>query len=383
MAKSHRIPEHLRIRESLLDQIKELPPNARLPTEVVLAGQFGVSRLTVHKVMTRLQQEGLVVRRGKGGTFVAREAHRVQRGGFRGRNGCLAIAYPNWFSYDFWIKVDIAERLALQHGMVPVTIKLNPDTPVTDIADLVRTEEARGLLLIAPGGTVPEADVRALEQLGCPCVLLEPNPHVRDGQKVFSVAPDYREIGRMHVRLLAEQGHARIAYVREEPWSVAGELLLEGLREEADARGLPPSTLVTPPQRTRPWGDAATAGYERTRALLESRRPPTAFIYDALSGAHSGSRALREMGLSIPRDASVLMSAPDHPYARFDWPRIGGISASPGEIVERAVQALLAPPRSPTVRIAPTAIQRESVAAALRPQESEKKESRVQVGITS
>ena len=199
-SKAKRIPAHLLIREYLLAQIKDLPPNARIPTEVSLAEQFGVSRLTVHKTVMRLQQEGIVVRRGKGGTFVAREAHRIQLQGGRGRNGKLVIAYPNWFSYDFWLKVDGAERLALQHGMTPVPIKLNPDTPIGEIVEIVRSMDAKGLLLIAPGGVVEKAEVRTLEHLGCPCVLLQPNSHVRSGHAVYSVAPDYRKIGQLQVR---------------------------------------------------------------------------------------------------------------------------------------------------------------------------------------
>jgi GntR family transcriptional regulator len=58
--KSKRPPAHLVIRAHLLDLVNTLPPNARIPTEVALAGQFGVSRLTVHKMVVRLQQEGVV-----------------------------------------------------------------------------------------------------------------------------------------------------------------------------------------------------------------------------------------------------------------------------------------------------------------------------------
>lgn len=357
-------PAHLVIRQHLLDLIKELPPNARLPTEVALAEQFDVSRLTAHKSMTRLQQEGLVIRRGKGGTFVAREAHLVQREGCRGRNGKLAIAYPNWFSYDFWVKVDIAERLALQHGIAPVPMKLNPDTPVAEIMRMARSSGVRRVLLIAPGGTVSESDVRMLETLGSPCVILGPNPFVRSGHSVYAVAPDYARIGRLQVELLARHGHRRIAYVREEPWSAASESLLAGLRAEARRLGLSPSAISAPPGRTRPWGDAATAGYERTCALLTGRNPPTALVFDALSGAHAGMRALRELGLSVPADLSILVSAPDHPYARYDWPRIGGVAAQPAELVERAMDILLHPPVEARVWVEPVVDARESVGAA-------------------
>lgn len=359
--KSKRTPAHLVIREYLLGQIKELPPNARIPTEVALAKQFGVSRLTVHKTVMRLQQEGIVVRRGKGGTFVAREAHRIQVQGGRGRNGKLAIAYPNWFSYDFWLKVDVAERLALQHGMTPVPIKLNPDTPIREIVEMVRHAEAKGLLLIAPGGVVEKAEVRILEELGCPCVLLQPNAHVRSGHTVYSVSPDYRKIGQMQVELLAERGHDCMAYVREEPWSVAGELQLEGMREAAKKRGLPFSSIITPIEHTGAWGNTSEAGYGRTRVFMSRIKRPSSLIFDALAGAHAGIRALHELGVRVPDEVSVLVSAPDHPFSRYDWPRLGGVSVSPGALVERAVEILLQPQSAPRLWVEPVAELRESV----------------------
>lgn len=48
------------------------PPGHRLPFEVDLAVQYGCSRMTVNKVMGQLVQSGLIERRKRGGSFVAR-----------------------------------------------------------------------------------------------------------------------------------------------------------------------------------------------------------------------------------------------------------------------------------------------------------------------
>lgn len=48
----------------------EWPPGFRLPFEVDLAEQYGVSRMTVNKVMTQLVKSGLIERHRKAGTFV-------------------------------------------------------------------------------------------------------------------------------------------------------------------------------------------------------------------------------------------------------------------------------------------------------------------------
>ncbi|MCA1338067.1 UTRA domain-containing protein [Pseudooceanicola marinus] len=47
------------------------PPGHQLPKETELAAQYGVSRMTMNKVLTQLAQEGYVIRRKRTGTVVA------------------------------------------------------------------------------------------------------------------------------------------------------------------------------------------------------------------------------------------------------------------------------------------------------------------------
>lgn len=57
------------LRQSILDG--SLPPGRQLPRETELAGQYGVSRMTMNKALTQLTSEGFLVRRKRSGTFVA------------------------------------------------------------------------------------------------------------------------------------------------------------------------------------------------------------------------------------------------------------------------------------------------------------------------
>jgi GntR family transcriptional regulator, histidine utilization repressor len=47
------------------------PPGFSLPKETELADQYGVSRMTMNKVLTRLASDGFVIRRKRSGTVVA------------------------------------------------------------------------------------------------------------------------------------------------------------------------------------------------------------------------------------------------------------------------------------------------------------------------
>jgi GntR family histidine utilization transcriptional repressor len=63
-----------RIQEDIENRIVsgDWPPGFRIPFEVELADQYGCSRMTVNKVLTRLSAAGLVQRRRRSGTVVSR-----------------------------------------------------------------------------------------------------------------------------------------------------------------------------------------------------------------------------------------------------------------------------------------------------------------------
>jgi DNA-binding FadR family transcriptional regulator len=79
------VPQNIRTRaesetRTLYTHIKtsivkgDVAPGARLPTERMLSLQYHVARNTVRKTMTRLMDEGLIVRTVGRGTFVSEEA---------------------------------------------------------------------------------------------------------------------------------------------------------------------------------------------------------------------------------------------------------------------------------------------------------------------
>ncbi|TCS13590.1 histidine utilization repressor [Caulobacter sp. BK020] len=63
-----------RIRGEIEDLIRSgaWAPGRKVPSELELMGQFGCSRMTVNKAMSALADEGLIVRRRRAGSFVAR-----------------------------------------------------------------------------------------------------------------------------------------------------------------------------------------------------------------------------------------------------------------------------------------------------------------------
>ncbi len=69
----------MKLSEQIYDRIfglivsGEFPENAKLPTEIELAGRFAVSRTVVREALARLRDDGVVVSRQGAGTFVQRQ----------------------------------------------------------------------------------------------------------------------------------------------------------------------------------------------------------------------------------------------------------------------------------------------------------------------
>ena len=65
-------PLHQKIRDDIENQIRSgsLKPGDRIPFEHELMAQYGVSRMTVNKALTPLDEAGLIERRKRAGTFV-------------------------------------------------------------------------------------------------------------------------------------------------------------------------------------------------------------------------------------------------------------------------------------------------------------------------
>jgi LacI family transcriptional regulator len=152
-----------------------------------------------------------------------------------------------------------------------------------------------------------------LRELDVPVILL--NCYTAD-HAFPSVVPGEIAGGQSATRHLIEMGHRRIGTILGESWMEAAQDRLEGYRRALATADIPfdPSLVVE--------GDwSASAGYHGTRKLLQLRDRPTAIFCQNDRTAIGCFEALKEAGLSIPEDISVV-GYDDEEISRHLHPRL-------------------------------------------------------------
>jgi LacI family transcriptional regulator len=137
-----------------------------------------------------------------------------------------------------------------------------------------------------------------LRELELPVVLL--NCTTEDGS-FPAVVPAEIAGGETATRHLVEQGHRRIAIITGERWMDAAKDRLKGYR-----RALTSANIEYDPSLVIEGDWSASAGYAATVQLLALPKRPTAIFCQNDRTAIGCYEALKEAGLSIPGDISVV-----------------------------------------------------------------------------
>ncbi|MEF2975900.1 LacI family DNA-binding transcriptional regulator [Subtercola sp. YIM 133946] len=134
--------------------------------------------------------------------------------------------------------------------------------------------------------------------LGTPAVLIDASD--RAGL-VPSVVPDEEGGAVAAVQALTDAGHRRIGFLNNIDDVPATHGRLEGYRAVLSAAGIrfDPGLVSNSPSET-------AAGYEAARAMLDRADRPTALFCYNDRMAMGAYRAAAELGLSIPRDLSIV-----------------------------------------------------------------------------
>lgn len=346
------------LRQDLLGQIRrgEFSTGDLLPSESALCERYGVSVTTARRALLELVKEGAVYRKAGVGTMVASSVRRV-------RLAFLSIDYKG----DAWrrtpsamgeIVAGLGEECWQRAAAFSMT-GVERDEAATHLRGLVEERSVDGVLL-RTADDIDEELLEILDGAGMPYVVVK--RRVR-GRKINCVISDDVTGAKLATSHLLDLGHRRIGFVCAKAHLTLGQERLAGYRAALAERGIEFDAGLV---RQRP-NFITEEGYRAVRDLLESPSPPGAVFVASDTMALGAYGAVRDLGLDVPRDVSlvgyddispVAMLQPPLTTIRTSYYDFGRLAA---ELLLDIVEGREAPPLQRTIE--PVLIVRDSTLA--------------------
>ncbi|MBI3959457.1 MAG: LacI family DNA-binding transcriptional regulator [Chloroflexi bacterium] len=187
------------------------------------------------------------------------------------------------------------ETEAKSHGYSMVLSVIEEDA----VPRMVEQDQVDGLIILG-GSPLNDAVALRLAERNTPLVLLD--NHI-PGAAIDSIVPDNEWGGYMAIRHLVELGHRRIAILQGPTKYKTLTDRLWGAKRAADEFGIdiPPAYLSPAQSSGQPL-----KGYREMQALLQLPELPTAVFAVSDKTAFGALEAIREAGLSVPEDISLI-----------------------------------------------------------------------------
>lgn len=174
-------------------------------------------------------------------------------------------------------------------------------------------------------------------KIDIPCVLVTNDASRLPFDNLSSVSTDDQEAARCAIDTLISLGHSRIAIIGgNRAISDTSRLRYEGCMRAFDQHGIVFDTERDYQGVRYSYQD----GYEATQALLKKDCQFTAIFAIADVMAIGAIRALRENGLRVPEDVSV-MGIDGLPLGSYLVPQLATIGQSVHQLAQRSVEILL------------------------------------------
>lgn len=288
------------IKRKMKSQIEsgELPEGSRVPSELEVARQYGVSRNPARQALRDLEREGYLIRRPGTGSFVAPAARRQKFFALSGKR-TMVIASPgleNEFNRNI---VGAIIKQASEFGFQPTLYfqHFSEEEEIDFLTD-IQSSGAAGLILWLQNLTPKTSEVlRKFQQSRFAYVLID--RFVRDVESDFVVS-DNEDMGYRLTGALLDRGHEYVAFVSGKLDSTSVQDRLSGYRRALEGASKPfISELIESYSRQSGLAPALL-----NRVVTRGRRP-TAFVCENESVASSLIDELEALHCRIPADIEL------------------------------------------------------------------------------
>ena len=247
-----------------------------------------------------------------------------------GKSNTMALIVPSLHNPFF---AEIASRINSEirkRGYIAIIedTNENPEIEKKDLKQLI-SRNIEGLIIVPCGNQWQP--IHDLYQQGMPVVCID---RYFENLEIPYVSTDNYEGAFLAARHFLDCGHRKIACIQGVRESNTNKLRVQGFRDALKAAGIADPRIVGSDFTTK-------NGYQETKRLLRENDNPTAIFALSNTIAMGCMKALRESGLHIPKDIS-LITFDDHPYLDFLATPLSCISQPIKQISKLAVQSLFA-----------------------------------------
>jgi GntR family transcriptional regulator of arabinose operon len=297
------IPKYLQLKEILKHHFKDQHYQAdqKIPTEDELIEQFQVSRNTVRQALAELVTEGVIYKIQGSGSFFAGETQDDLKHSY-----LIGVIVPR---LSFYIYPQIIQGIDdIAHGkhynIVLGSSDVSPEKELVCVEQLLK-KNIDGLIIEPSGGLQHFEDSKnfqMLKTLFIPVVFMD---WVLDDPNVSYVSPDDVEGGFRATSHLIEAGHRRVACICPND-NVPGIKRYQGYRKALETYGIDYDSRLEKSTPILQWNTPGHIAMLMRELLdLGNDRPTAVFFYND-DGALQGCDAIRNAGMIIPDDISVI-----------------------------------------------------------------------------
>lgn len=249
-----------------------------------------------------------------------------------GRPNLLGLAVSNLQSSVINEIIGAVSLAAKQAGLDLIIYNASTELGAPKQQDINRVLGGlcEGILLVLP--TAQEGLLAEFESSSVPVVLIN---YWRNETRLPTVRGDNYEGSRAAVEHLIGLGHSRIAFITGSSYTGQSQERQRGYQDALRRAGIRPvKSLVVQGDFTQ------SGGFEAAQQLLAQPKPPTAIFAANDAMAIGAMDALKEKGLRIPGDVSVV-GFDDSPASNHVYPRLTTVRQPLSEIGEQAVRLIL------------------------------------------
>ncbi len=336
--RQRRSPKLERALGQLREQIEHgaYPSDELLPPERAMAQELGINRQTLRKILLRLAMSGHLEHIPSRGHRVCAQAKNAIIKS-REKIACVfyqtesALALDTYYGPIFSCIVDQAE---VQGNWL--TQALSAKKPIAEIADLIESENIRGIISL---GIMHRGKLKQLQSLGIPLVSVD---YAAEAIGIDSIIDDDFDGAYQACKLLTQLGHTKIAYigmVRGNSSVGHEEELSSSQRQRGYAAALKDAGLT---QTYVAIGGSDRSAGERCFNELHHKNPEiTGYLCFQDQVAVGVMRAARQQGLQVPDDISVIGFGDDQQlHAVLDKPLSTVRTGTSGVIAAAAIDCL-------------------------------------------